>query len=149
MSVFFVVIFLSSCDNSIVYENEKTFEEDKWCFSDAFSSDFDLSDNSVPFDVDIRVVHTDNYPYENIYLRLTHDFGAAKKVDTLTFNLSDRYGHWKGDKNWGGNYEYAFNYLKNYKIEKKSGNITIEQFSRDDTLSGVNKIGIDIKKERK
>ncbi len=149
ISIFFITTVLSSCDSSVVYENEKTFEEGKWRFSDAFSSNFNINDNSVPLDIDIRIVHTDNYPYENIYLRLTHDLGTNKKIDTLTFNLSDKYGHWKGDKNWTGNYEYIFNYLKNYKTDKKSGNITIEQFSRDNILSGVNKIGIHIKKKRK
>ncbi len=147
MFVFGIITVMYSCDSSVIYENEKTFKDGKWRFSDVFSSDFNLSGDSLVADVNIIVVHTDNYPYENIYLRLTRDFGTDKKIDTLTFNLSDRYGHWKGVKTWGGDYKYTFNYLKNCKISEK-GKIIIEQFSRDETLSGVNKIEVSIKKER-
>ncbi len=143
--IFSAITLLSSCNGSTLYEKHMELEKNKWAFSEPFKSEFDLQ-LADTVDININITHTDDYPYENIYLRLTQNLGKYEKVDTITFNLSDKYGHWKGNKTWGDGYNYSFSYLKNCHISRKHNSLKIEQFTRNDTLKGLNKIGITIEK---
>ena len=110
-----------------------------WAYADFFNASFDVERN-VPYDIYFGLEHTDDYPYENIYLRITDDLKERKDTDIVSINLSNPYGIWYGKKNGD---IYSFNTLlrKSFKFDKSGKHsIKIEQFTRKDSLEGVKAI---------
>ena len=127
----------SACNENHTFYSEKQFENKKWALTDLFSCEFEIKALDQPYDISFNIAHNDNFPFENIYLKITDDFNGKEKSDTISINLSDKFGIWKGDKN-GNNYSYSTLLRKSFKFKKeKNFNFKVEQFTRMDSLSGI------------
>ncbi len=133
----FLLIFVFSCGDNHYFYKEKEMDEDNiWTYDNYFQADFDVQD-SMPYDIYLELKHTDDYPFENIYLRIIDNFKAVKDTDVVNMNLSDTYGIWYGNKN-GNTYTYPSLLRKSFKFSNKGlHSIKIEQFTRRDSLEGV------------
>ncbi len=135
-----LLLLLFSCGNNHVVFVEKDLPDNNiWLYADFFNASFDVERN-VPYDIYFGLEHTGDYPYENIYLRITDDFKEKKDTDIVSINLSNPYGIWYGKKSGD---IYSFNTLlrKSFKFDKPGKHsIKIEQFTRKDSLEGVKAI---------
>ncbi|MEZ4906402.1 MAG: hypothetical protein R2771_01890 [Saprospiraceae bacterium] len=70
-------------------------------------------------------------------------------IDTVNIDLSDEYGVWKGNDSYK-NFDYKALLHKNFKFkDPKIYIVKFEQFTRNDTLKGVNEIGFELSRSKK
>lgn len=130
LCVFFVLI---SCDDGakILYEHKLPTSE--WAASDIITGTIE---GHAP--VYIRLHHTADYPYENLYVKISSDTSHY----ILSIPLMDDQGLWKGQKS-GALFETDF------RVEPLDSitSFAIEQYSRTPLLSGISDIQIITKPE--
>ena len=142
--MFLGMLIINSCNNTEIFSKEIKLPHDKWTYSDSLKGTFEIKDTSETYDLLLNLSHKDAYPFQNIYLRITDDFTGITKTDTVNINLSDEYGIWKG-KSIAGDKSISTILRKKFRFKEiKNYNFTIEQFSRNDTLSGITKAGLAI-----
>jgi len=147
--VFFIAI-LTACNNDVVLQKIKNFDNNEWAFTSPFKTNFALKDKARKYDIYFLISHSQDYPFQNIYLRITDDFSGKTHTDTVSIQLMNKNGYWKGEKKHGF-FRYEVPLHKNFSFaeNKDSFHIKIEQFTRQDTLKGVKNTGIVIKEIKK
>jgi gliding motility-associated lipoprotein GldH len=137
---------MNSCNNNEVYSGEKKIKGNFWLYSDPLTGTFQISDTSISYDVLFELTHQNDYSFQNLYLRITDDFTGKLISDTVNINLADEYGVWIG-KGISENKKLSIPLRKAIKFKKLATyNYKIEQFSRSDTLRGISKIALVVRK---
>ncbi|MDD3039335.1 gliding motility lipoprotein GldH [Bacteroides sp.] len=138
-----------ACNENTVYHSYQTLPEKGWEKSDTLSFHIPITD-SVPPTIRLfaEVRNRSNYPYHNLHLFISQNLqdSTVFQLDTLTINLADSTGKWKG-KGWGSIYQSAV-FFKSVR-PLCSGNYTFSITSgmKDEKLEGLNDIGIRIEKQ--
>lgn len=114
----FALIFIS-CNNNIVFDDYKTFENKIWNADSSVVFRYSVSDTTSQNQLVIKVRHTTNYEFQNLFL-----FVKAEKIDTLELLLANKEGGWLG-KGIGDIREVELVYRKD-KVFPKKGNFTFE-----------------------
>ncbi len=147
--LFLLLFFLISCENHTILSSEKDIENQVWTYRDTFSTDFSIKNNNIPYDIMLNIVYNDEYPFQNIYLRITDNFTGKKNIDTVNINLYNKYGMVKGEKR-GKDYDLSTILRKSFKFPAtKKYSIKIEQYTRNDSLQGVSAVNLYINKAKK
>ena len=136
-----VLVFIAfSCGNKHTFVVEKEMPKgDFWTNDDFVRAEFNV-DKGIPYNIYFELKHTDDYPFENLYLRIIDNFTGKKDTDIVNINLANSYGIWYGDKR-GDNYTFSTLLRKAFKFKDSSIHaIQIEQFTRRDSLEGVTKV---------
>ena len=142
-----IVIFIS-CDNSIVFEEYKSFENQIWSADSSVFFNYSISDTICSHQFVIKVRHTTNYEFQNLFL-----FVKDTKTDTLELLLANKEGEWLG-KGVGDVREVEFVYRKDKAFPKK-GNFTFEieqairygKLEKIQHLNNIKAIGFSIQKQ--
>lgn len=137
---------LPGCNNNIVSETKKEFNESKWKYSDPFI--VQLSNNPHPGirDIYLEIEHNDDYSYENIYFTIEKKINGNASIDTINVDLADEYGVWKGS---GSAKNKKFESPLYENIDPKISELKINQFTRDSILTGINSITLIVKNSQK
>jgi len=119
-----IVMFIS-CNNSIVFEEYKSFEYQKWNTDSAAFFNYVITDTDSKNTIKIKLRHTVEYEFQNLFL-----FIETEVMDTVELILANKEGMWLGS-GIGDVREFEFNY-QNSKIFNKKGNYSfkIEQAMR-------------------
>jgi gliding motility-associated lipoprotein GldH len=140
----FVLISISfSCSKEkVILEKEIDVKESiGWMFSDSLSVDFSISDTNRLYAMRLQLNHTPDFNFENVYTRIHTLFPDGKlSAQLLSLSLTKETGAWAGQCNKTNcKVEIA---LQEQIIFPAQGNykITIAQFMRTDTLSGIGNI---------
>lgn len=145
----FLSLVLASCGGSTIYE-ERHDLEGFWAKEDILKYELNVhvKDTVSLYDVQLDIEHTQDYPFENIYLRLQSQVpNRPIQVDTISVSLMDKSGNWKG-KCSGENCHQIVTLTNDYRFtEKGSHSISIEQFTREDTLIGMKSIALSVKRQ--
>lgn len=103
-------------------------------------------DEDGTYDLWIKVGHSEEFGYENVYLKYHVVAGRDTIVSEVqSFALMDGGGLWKGEKTNLG-YEISASVQKLDLTSNKSYEIIFEQYSRDNPLKGINRLGAKIVK---
>ena len=139
----FTWVFLSSCNDSTVFKGEKDFEDQAWTYDDIINFNVEIADTNQLYDIYFDMEYEKSYPYQNLYFKFSHtDPQGQSSVDTLNIDLIDRSGHWIGecDKD---KCEISGMIGNAYKINTPGNHqFSFEQFNRNDSLRGIDNIGI-------
>lgn len=102
-----------------------------------------ITDTINPYNVIISVRHTQQYPYQNMWLFVER----AGEMDTIEFYLADQRGRWLGN-GFGNSREMPVLYQRAVVFPVR-GEYTyrIWQGMREDDLRGVQDIGLIIERE--
>ena len=141
-----LVMFIS-CDNSIVFEEYKSFENQKWNTDSAAFFNYVISDTTSLNTIKIRLRHTVDYEFQNLFLFIETDV-----LDTVELMLASKEGIWLGS-GIGDVREFEFEY-HNAKLFSEKGHYSfkIEQAMRYgvaekiQVLSNVLAVGLCIEK---
>jgi gliding motility-associated lipoprotein GldH len=138
------ISFFISCTNNDVFSHTKEIENSIWIYDDPFTASFKIMD-TLGYDIFLSVNHGNYYPFENIYIKITDDFSGEISTDTVSIDLADEYGVWKGK---GSSNRKHNTLLRNEFSFPDTGiyNIKIEQFTRTDSLREVEQIAVFIKR---
>lgn len=92
------IIFLSSCDDTVIYEENIPVENNEWASDDIKTFNFEIQDTISPLNLYINLRTTTDYPYSNLYIFLYSEYpdGYTDK-DTLEFVLAESDGKWLGE----------------------------------------------------
>jgi gliding motility-associated lipoprotein GldH len=142
-----IVMFIS-CYSSIVFEEYKSFENQKWNTDSVAFFNYANSDTTSKNTIKIKLRHTVEYEFQNLFLFIETDV-----MDTVELMLANKEGIWLGS-GIGDVREFEFEY-QNAKLFSKKGNYSfkIEQAMRYgmaekiQVLNNVLAIGLSIEKQ--
>jgi|SRR5690554_4745964 len=149
----FSIMFLSACaDKNYVFDQNIEIPNARWIVSDRAILKVNITDTISQHNFYINVRNTEAYPYRNLYVFVTTVFPNEKSSrDTVGIVLADASGRWLGS---GNGFLSSSQHLTNtimYQYNKRfpiAGEyiFEIEQAMREDTLVGVQNIGLKIEK---
>lgn len=150
--VLVIALALYSCDESRVYEKQTDFNR-VWITSDKPSFEFEIKNHTEPYNLYYTVRNSLDFPFSRIFITytLTDSSGLEMKKDLIAGNLFDqKTGEPFGSSGLGDLYDHRFPLLMNYKFERPGVySISLEQFTRKDTLEGVLAVGVRVEKSLK
>ena len=140
------ILFSSCSKEKIIFEKNYDIAQHQWLYKDSLSFSFDVKDTTAAYDIELTIKHDNNYPFQNLYTTISTVFpNNARVLQTLNLDLADNTGKWDGSKD-------AMNRVSTiFKTKIKSDaffsvlgkhTITLSQFTRQDTLSGVESVGL-------
>tara|TARA_B100000767_G_C19528615_1_gene435595 strand:- start:139 stop:603 length:465 start_codon:yes stop_codon:yes gene_type:complete len=142
-----IVMFIS-CDSSVVFEEYKSFENQKWNTDSAAFFNFVIADTTSKNTIKIKLRHTIEYEFQNLFLFIETDV-----IDTVELMLANKEGMWLG-AGIGDVREFEFDYQNEKLFSKKGGYaFKIEQAMRYgmaekiQTLNNVLSLGLSIEKQ--
>jgi len=136
------LLSLVSCDQNMVYEENKVIEGAVWKANDVKSFEFDITDTLQLYNFYVNVRNGEEYPFSNLYLFVEMEFPNGKKsIDTLECPLADQLGNW-----YGSGLGSIFDNRVLFRERKKfplSGHykVDIHQAMRTDALEGIYDVG--------
>lgn len=144
------VISLTACSpGSNTYSSYINFESGKWLYNDTITFPMNNENFVSSGSLIIGLRHNNNYPYRNIWIEKTisDSNNTIHSIDTINIELCDIYGQWYGS-GVGKSYQLSYKFDKITPSLPK-GKIQIRHIMRDDTLSGVEQLGIIYKETEK
>ena len=119
-----IVMFIS-CDNTLVYEEYKSFKNQRWNADSAAFFNYTKTDTTKEYTVKIKLRHTVDYEFQNLFLFIETDV-----MDTVELMLANKEGMWLGS-GIGDVREFEFEY-QSADLFCKKGNYSfkIEQAMR-------------------
>lgn len=145
-----ISFLFAGCDDGILYQDSQKVNGEQWVYEDTLSYTFSVKDTTVKYNLLLDIYHERSFPYENLYLNIETSFpNSPATKQQLSFDLMDQNGNWAGTCK--GNdcilevmMKEGFVFAENgvYKIE-------INQWSREQSLSGITSIGLCIQESEK
>lgn len=138
-------IFLSSCSEQLHYSSSVDFTNSVWQFENPAVFNFDITDNSDKYNLFLDIDHSNNYPFENLYLRIKTEFpDKSIAIDTLSIEMVNNQGKWIGDCGSENCDLKVFLQEKTKFKESGSHKIDIEQFTRESDLMGIKSLSFSV-----
>jgi gliding motility-associated lipoprotein GldH len=138
---------LTGCDQKTIYTENKIIEDDVWKVGNKLVYEFNVPDTVNLYSFFLNVRHTTDYKYSNLYFFISTKMPDGQTGrDTLELILADKEGKWFG-KGIGKTRDFQV-LLKRAVRLPVSGKyrFIIEQAMREEELSGISDVGIQITK---
>ena len=148
LAVISTIVMFISCDNSIFFEEYKSFENQSWNADTTIIFNYLVEDTTIQNQLIIKLRHTVGYEFQNLFL-----FIKTEKMDTIEIQLATKEGRWMG-KGVGDIRTVEFVY-KNKKVFSKKGNFIVEieqamrygDFEKIQQLKNIESIGFRVEKQ--
>ncbi len=136
--------FLASCGNRTTYSEFLTIPHSGWQADSAVVFTFTVTDTVAAYNLILHVRHTQQYPYQNMWMFVESTNPLTANTDTIEFYLADQRGQWLGN-GWGNLREMPVLY-QHKVVFPVSGEYTyrVYQGMRDECLRGINDIGLSV-----
>ena len=98
--LFFCFSFLVlSCTDTVVSKTVHKIDSN-WFSNNPVSFSFEVPDTSKVFDLVLKVIHTTEYDYQNLYTRIKTTFPSGRELEeNVSLELANRAGRWNGKCN--------------------------------------------------
>ena len=145
----FSILFLSSCNNNVVFSKYQNFENNEWFTKNKVTFDIDMTDINSLHDISVMIRHADGYPYSNLFVFLTTKYPDGKiTLDTLECILASVKGEWMGN-GAGDIYDITIPLKQSTRFPMAGKySFTFEQAMRTDPLPLIMDFGFEIKKSK-
>ena len=132
-----------------IYHQTHTFEQDIWSYQDTVHFSFDIQDTVALYNLYLDVVHSDTFPFQNLYLNLYSKTPDGELIkDQHSLELQEKDGYWVGDCS-GHTCELRFILRENMKFPALgSYSISSEQYTREETLKGIQSLSLYLEKSQ-
>ncbi len=134
-------VLLSSCGERAKFSNSVEFPEGIWNYEDKFENVFEVPDTSGRFNLVLDIIHSREYPFQNVYVNIHTYFPDDTVVtDLLSIDFADRAGAWHG--NCRGDHCNLRVFLQQNIKFREAGKyrVVFEQFTRREDLAGINRM---------
>ena len=142
------IFFLASCKKNVLHEEYKVLDDHIWHTDSIKSFVFSVEDTINTYKITLRIRHTTDYEFQNLFLFLQLD-----KRDTVEIKLANKDGSWIG-RGFGDVRELEFIYKNNFIFAEKTKVVfKIEQamrygdFSKIEKLNNILAVGVSIIKK--
>ena len=143
----FTAIFFSACEKSRVFDKNISLEKEGWFYGEKQNFEVSILDTNTTYNLYINVRHTDEYPYNNLWVNMTTVFpDSTVQENKVSVVLSESNGEWIGTCVDGICYNSVLvqsNFLLN---QKGKYTISLEQDMRMNPLPFVLSIGVKLEK---
>ena len=157
LSLFFIAI--SCSDGHRVFEQVQQIENGKWLRKEYVTLDLPVSDTIIDYNLFYTVRNTVDYPFYNLYLRLSIEDSIGSTIidqDNELFLFHPNTGVPTGKHNYlinttlGGVYDHRFPiYTRLMFPHKGNYKVKIKQFMRnEDHIDGILAIGLRLDKSK-
>lgn len=141
----FAMGIMSGCGNStIMLHSYHSFSHEEWKMQDTIDFNIVTTDSLIDYTLTIEIRNNNYYPYQNLPVSIicTGGGGLLLHADTISLNLADEHGSWKG-KGTGGLYQTG-HYAGMLRIGHTDSlhHIRIAHLLPDSILKGISDIGI-------
>jgi gliding motility-associated lipoprotein GldH len=140
---------VACADKDVAYHSYLYVPEKGWDKDDTLTFDVQITD-TVPthYNLYVQVRNRSDYPYCNLLLLVNHNLkdSAVVVTDTVRCTLADDAGRWEGE-GLGGLFQAYFHadeYIARYPVGSRT--VTVVHGMEDQTLQGINDLGIRIEK---
>ena len=148
--IFLAGITLPSCSDNLVYEKEYEISDKVWIYSDTLNFDFEVEDTIALYSLSLEIEHSADYSFQNLYTKIYTKFPQGERIEeVLSLELADNIGNWVG--NCSGEVCQLIIPIQENVYFNQNGHyqITMEQFMRTGTLTGIHSVGFLLKKAEK
>ncbi|SHF22143.1 gliding motility lipoprotein GldH [Dysgonomonas macrotermitis] len=136
-----------SCNQREAYYQFIELPDVKWSRFDTITFEVDSAAviPGIPYDVNLEIVNTADYEYQNIWLYTKDNFSKRDFIAyEIEYALVDDKGNWHGS-GFGSIYQVSVVYKRKLIFDaKRNYTLKIVQGMRDEPLSGIEKIGVKI-----
>lgn len=145
----FIAIFISSCSQPAIVDEQATLENAKWFKGESTRYSVEINDSLAAYDFYLTIRNTTDYSYSNLYIFLLTRFpNGNQSRDTIECMLADKTGKWLG-KGWGSIKENTILLKRNLRFPLTGEyQFLIQQAMRVDTLEGISNVGLRIEKSK-
>ena len=142
-----LLVSLAACKNDIVVDMEFPMENDQWITGQKKVMEFDVSDTAKVYQMDLRLKHSPEYDYQNLYVRILTTFPDGKEQSSVTsLELLNPDGTWAGDCG-DSNCTITLPLQQHFTFpETGTYRWAIEPYMRDDTVDGILSLTVTCKK---
>lgn len=133
-------IIASGCGASSQYSEFTPIDPKGWAYTDTIAFQPLSTDSTACAHLSLTVIHTNDYPYSNIWLEVSSEGERQNWCDTLNITLADIYGRWLG-KGVGSTYQQSTTLNRSIGFNHKA-KINVRHIMRVDTLRHVTQIGL-------
>ncbi|MFZ6053492.1 gliding motility lipoprotein GldH [Halocola ammonii] len=140
-----LLVGLASCDNDVVYEENREIAKAVWSADEPVVFSFEVQDTVSMNNMFINLRNGDNYPFSNLFLFVEMSFPNGKtKTDTIECFLAAPNGEWLGS-GIGNVYDNRFLYQKQKRFPLEGQyKVKINQAMRRDSLPEIYDVGFRI-----
>lgn len=147
--ILLLVLIISSCDRSRVFEENITVERGIWSANNSIDFPVNIQDTSGFYNIYLNIRNEGNYPYRNLYLfvHVTSPQGN-KLTDTLDIELADASGLWHGS-GIGDLFFLQIPFRQRVRFPVPGiYRFSVLQGMRDKELKGIRNVGLRIEKAK-
>ena len=139
-----LLIFVIGCETAY-YEESYSFKNRVWQYDDPRSFSFDIVDTSQVYDLILTVDHSDQFPYQNLYVKTSTRFPSDTIIEqSLSLEMANEAGFWFGECK-GPNCRLSIPIQSQvHFVESGSYTLELEQYTRTDSLIGMKAIGLKV-----
>ena len=135
-----LIVGLTACRKNIVYSHFCPISSEQWHVDSIAQFNYTISDLDASYRILVYVRHTEQYPYQNMWLFVDDD----QKRDTIEFYLADDRGQWLGNRHHGF-IEMPVLLEETYHYpDTGSYHLSIQQGMRDSILRGITDVGVEV-----
>lgn len=141
------MFFLISCNSNVVYKKEIDLEKSVFSKNDELQFDFEITDTTARYNVELNVNHSEEYSFQNLYVKIKTVFPDSKSTeDIVSLELSKSGTEWQG-KCSGGDCTAPIMLVENTKFQTPGKyQLNISQYGRTDDVEGLNSFKLVVKK---
>ncbi len=133
---------LSACHTDTVYSEFQSVPLQEWSADSVLTYRFDIEDSLSIYRMLVCVRHTEQYPYQNMWLFLNDSL----RQDTIEFYLANDRGEWLGNGR-NGLIEMPVLYEEAYRFSHGGKQVWhIQHGMREQSLRGISDVGLIITK---
>lgn len=141
------ILLWTGCEQSRVFDQNISIDKEGWAYAQPLKFEVAVNDTALSYNMYINVRHTDEYPYNNLWIDLTTVLPDSSMVRSkVNVELSEPGGEWTGNCVDGVCYN-AVLIQKNFRLPQK-GKYTfiLEQDMRMNPIPSVLDVGIRVEK---
>jgi gliding motility-associated lipoprotein GldH len=142
---FTTLVGVSGCHTNNLIDVNVGMPARNWSYENKVKAVVDIKDANKTYAIYLRLRHTSDYNYSNIYVlfRLKGP-GSIKKLTRYEYKLAEADGQWLGSGS-GNLFTHDLPLLTNYKFPAPGKyEVSIEQNMRDNPLKEVSDAGLSI-----
>ena len=142
---FIALIAFTSCGPNYIFDEEKIIADSNWTYSDSLVFQFDISDTTKVYNLNLEVEHETAYRHQNLYVQIATLFPSKKRNEqVLSLELANKYGAWLGDCNSENCSLLVPLQQQIYFQEIGTYDFVLKQFMRESSVNGVQKFALKI-----
>lgn len=143
----FLMMLNLSCNDNIIFEEHKVFEQQVWKKSDIVKLEPEITDTLQPYNIIFNVRHSNQYYNNNLWVRIETIYPSGRsQEDVVDIPMANKEGRWYGSGS--GNVINNEVQIQERALFPEKGKYTllIEQYMRMESLPEIMNVGIRLEK---